>query len=197
MIVGNHIVFGAYGFWLPNDPRGSWSTFVGSSELYSAAGPATTTNARRSLANQPHDAKLRWAGKDALKRKPVRFTGLQARAIAHGLSNYFAKSSCSVWACSILPDHVHLVVGRIPINIDRFVAQLKGAAVKQLVRENIHPADENCTERGRRSKCFVQGYWCKFLDPNAIPRSIRYVEQNPVRQGLSRQHWPFVTDWRN
>ena len=30
MILGFHVVFGAYGFWLPNDPRGSWSDFVGS-----------------------------------------------------------------------------------------------------------------------------------------------------------------------
>jgi hypothetical protein len=28
MILGYHVIFGAYGFWLPNDPRGSWSDFV-------------------------------------------------------------------------------------------------------------------------------------------------------------------------
>jgi hypothetical protein len=28
MIRASHVIFGAYGFWLPNDPRGSWSTFV-------------------------------------------------------------------------------------------------------------------------------------------------------------------------
>src|SRR4051812_39201122 len=32
MIVGYHVIFSAYGFWLPNDPRGSWSDFVGSWE---------------------------------------------------------------------------------------------------------------------------------------------------------------------
>jgi hypothetical protein len=30
MILAFHAIFGAYGFWLPNDPRGSWSDFVGS-----------------------------------------------------------------------------------------------------------------------------------------------------------------------
>ena len=24
-----HVIITAYGFWLPNDPRGSWSDFVG------------------------------------------------------------------------------------------------------------------------------------------------------------------------
>ena len=33
MIVGYHVIFGVYGFWLPNDPRGSWSEFVASWEL--------------------------------------------------------------------------------------------------------------------------------------------------------------------
>lgn len=34
MIVGYHLIFSAYGFWLPNDPRGSWSNFVGSWDLF-------------------------------------------------------------------------------------------------------------------------------------------------------------------
>jgi hypothetical protein len=29
-VLAYHVVLGAYGFWLPNDPRGSWSDFVGS-----------------------------------------------------------------------------------------------------------------------------------------------------------------------
>ncbi len=34
MIVAYHSIFCAYGFWLPNDPRGSWSDFVGAWELF-------------------------------------------------------------------------------------------------------------------------------------------------------------------
>lgn len=30
MVLAYHVIFGAYGFWLPNDPRGSWSKFVAS-----------------------------------------------------------------------------------------------------------------------------------------------------------------------
>jgi len=29
MVIGFHVILTAYGFWLPNDPRGSWSEFVG------------------------------------------------------------------------------------------------------------------------------------------------------------------------
>lgn len=28
MVIGYHVIFSTYGFWLPNDPRGSWSCGV-------------------------------------------------------------------------------------------------------------------------------------------------------------------------
>ena len=34
MIIGYHSIFGMYGFWLPNDPRGSGSDYVASWELF-------------------------------------------------------------------------------------------------------------------------------------------------------------------
>ena len=33
MVHGYHVIMGMYGFWLPNDPRGSWSAFVAAWEL--------------------------------------------------------------------------------------------------------------------------------------------------------------------
>src|SRR6266850_6659376 len=111
MIVGYHIIFGTYGFWLPNDPRGSWSEFVGAWDLF-RYGPATKTTERRSVAHREHDQQRRLAAKQALVRPAVQFSGLQARAVGQGFADYFAKSKVPVWACAILPDHVHLVVGR-------------------------------------------------------------------------------------
>src|SRR5438552_9404237 len=99
MVLGYHIIFSAYGFWLPNDPRGSWSEFVGAWELFLAAGKATKTDERRSVAHQPHDRELRRAGKEALSRPPVKFNGIQARAIGRGFAEYVAKSGVPVWAC--------------------------------------------------------------------------------------------------
>ncbi len=40
-----HVILSAYGFWLPNDPRGSWSDFVWSWEL-AKFGPATKVSTR-------------------------------------------------------------------------------------------------------------------------------------------------------
>ncbi len=185
MIVAYHVIFGAYGFWLPNDPRGSWSEFVGSYEL-SRYGAATKTDERRSVAHQPHDQRRRIAAKSALKRPPVKFTGIQARAVARGFVSYAEKSGLEIWACAILPDHVHLVVGRFRLPVEQLVIQLKGAATEQLVTEEIHPF-------AGKHKCFARGEWKVFLDPPDIWRAIRYVEQNPIKEGLRPQKWRFVT----
>jgi hypothetical protein len=80
MVRWYHLIMTAYGFWLPNDPRGSWSDFVGSWEPYKF-GPATKTNEKRSLAHDPHDRAARLAAKQALKYPPVRFDERQRQAI--------------------------------------------------------------------------------------------------------------------
>ena len=103
MILATHVIISCYGFWLPNDPRGSWSDFVRSWELLIDFGPATRTTLRRSLARDPHDVRDRLAAKDSLHREPVVFTGIQALAVAHGFDEYIRRSRIVVHACSIMP----------------------------------------------------------------------------------------------
>jgi hypothetical protein len=117
MVIASHVIVGMYGFWLPNDERGSWSDFVGSWELL-RFGRATTVNARHSLARRPFDAAKRAAAREALKYPPVVLTGLQARAIARGFADYAARADVSILACAILPQHVHLVVGRHRLSVE-------------------------------------------------------------------------------
>src|SRR5262249_39101106 len=127
MIHGFHAILGAYGFWLPNDPRGSWSDFVGRWELL-RFGKATKVETHRSLAFQPHDRKLRLAAKRALKFPPVQFTGQQALAIATGFAQAANESSCAIHACAILPEHVHLVIRRHERSIRRIAGHLRARA---------------------------------------------------------------------
>ena len=158
---------------------------MGSWELF-RYGKATKTDARHSVAHIEHDRVRRLAAKQALKRPAVRFNGLQARAIAHGFGNYLRKSKLTVWACAILPDHVHLVTGPAHFQAEQLVIQLKGAATEQLIEEGIHPF-------GGVDKCFARGEWKVYLDPLDVPRAIRYAESNPEKEGLRRQRWSFVT----
>src|SRR5437870_11319972 len=93
-----HVIFSAYGFWLPNDPRGSWSDYVRSWELFLAAGPATKVDTRRSVAGAAHDYESRKRGKAALVRPPVVFTGRQAQAVGDGFRKFVERASVSILA---------------------------------------------------------------------------------------------------
>jgi REP element-mobilizing transposase RayT len=192
MILGTHLVFGAYGFWLPNDPRGSWSEFVGSLELR-RFGPATKTTGRRSVAHRSHDRALRLAAKQALKHGAVEFTGVQARAVGRGFAEYVEQSKLLVWACAIMPDHVHLVLARHSLKAESVAIQLKGHASHQLQKENLHPFGDLKKRNGRPPKCFARGEWKAYLDSIAdIVRAVEYVEANPEKESKPRQRWPFV-----
>src|ERR1700733_1298743 len=106
-VLAYHVIFGTYGFWLPNDPRGSWSDFVGLYELYRKHGPARTTTERRSVAHTAHDSVASEAAKEVLPRQPVVFDEAQAQTVGKGFEESFQKGQLTVWACAILPDHVH------------------------------------------------------------------------------------------
>jgi REP element-mobilizing transposase RayT len=195
MITAYHIIFSTYGFWLPNDPRGSWSDFVGSWELF-RYGPATRTSQRRSLAYEKHDHHHRLRAKAALKYPPVLFTGEQARAVARGFASYIHRKQLPVWACAILPDHVHLVTGRPGMKVEQLVIQLKGDATQQLQREGIHPLSQYTLPNKRIPHCWIRGEWKVYLDPEDIPRAIRYVQDNPIKESKPPQHWSFVTKYQ-
>ena len=88
MIHGYHVIFGAYGFWLPNDPRGSWSDFVGAWELLKF-GPATKRIERVVLTPELDGKRLE--SKNALKYPQFNFQeckrGQLEGVFAHPLSD--------------------------------------------------------------------------------------------------------------
>ena len=132
------------------------------------------------------------AAKQALPRQAVELSGLQARAVGMGFAGYFERSQLPVWACAILPDHVHLVIGRPKMAVEQLVIQLKGAATENLKEQGIHPFGDMKDKQGRPPKCFARGEWKVYLDPEDVPRAVHYVEENPVKEGKPRQHWPFI-----
>jgi REP element-mobilizing transposase RayT len=193
MVLGYHLIVTAYGFWLPNDPRGSWSDFVGSWELL-RFGPATKTDCRQSVASRPHDRQSRLAAKQSLKYPDVHFTGLQARTIGMSFDAWAQKHGATIWACSILPEHVHLVVARHRYKIEQVANLLKGAATRALSDASLHPLAGFAKPAERPPNAWTRGEWKVFLDdPADIRRAIRYVEENPAKEGKPEQHWRCVT----
>jgi REP element-mobilizing transposase RayT len=191
-VLAAHVIFTAYGFWLPNDPRGSWSDFVASWELLKF-GRATKVTTRASVAHVAHDRELRRAAKRALKYPTVRFTGVQARAVARGFARAVHESGYVIYACSILHDHVHLVIAPQLRFYEQIVAHLKGRATQQLKREAIHPLARLTKRGGAVPSPWAEGLWKVYcFDRDHVRNAIRYVEDNPLREDKLPQSWKFV-----
>lgn len=177
MILAFHSIISTYGFWLPNEPRGSWSTCVRSWEL-AQFGPATKVDTRRSVARKPYDRRLKQAMLEALQYEPVSFTGEQAKIVA--LS--FANTPYTIHACAVLPEHAHLVIAHTSRNIRRVVGHLKAEATRSLHDAGFFDGRSPWAHHG----------WNVYLNSHTdVRRAIEYVENNPIREGKKRQRWSF------
>jgi REP element-mobilizing transposase RayT len=101
-----------------------------------------------------------------------------------------------LYACSILPKHVHAVVARPEDDraVERVIGHLKACATQALVDDGLHPFVQYRRPNGRFPSVWAHRAWKVFLNNDEQIRSaIDYVEQNPVKDGKKRQHWSFVT----
>jgi REP element-mobilizing transposase RayT len=194
-VMGYHVVFTTYGFWLPNDPRGSGSDYVGSKSLREF-GPATKVKTRRSVAAVAHDRRLRLAAKKALRHPEVRLTGRQALSVAKGFRSVIVRAGCEVHACTVLPGHVHLVIGKLRYPVERFVNLLKGGATRQLIADGLHPFMDRA-EMSEVPTIWGRGLRKVFLNSEQeVRQRIKYVENNPLKEGKPRQRWSFVVPFQ-
>ncbi len=137
MIHGYHLVLSTYGFWLPNDPRGSMSEKVYSAEL-SKCGRPTKTLERKQVDAVAYQ-RWRKVADDALLYPPVHL-------LANRLSKWLWPWAASLnspalhfWAFSILEQHLHAVVGRGRSKMEELVPLLKSVATQSLFEKNLHP----------------------------------------------------------
>jgi len=190
--LGWHLILSFYGFWLPNDPRGSGSTYVRSDRLFRAGGGGTRhlADGERSVAARPVDPRWRRRTNSVLEHDPVRLEGDQARSVARGIAGWSEEAEHPVWRCGILRQHVHLLVAPSPLSPRRIVGHLKARVTQRLRADRTHPfldaADEIVNplwSRGWRSRFVTSPWW--------LAGAYRYVGTNPPKEGLRRQRWWF------
>ena len=192
-VLASHIIFSAYGFWLPNDPRGSWSDFVGAWELL-RFGRATKVTTHRSLAHQPHDRALRRAAKKALLYPEVHFSAAQIESIGRGFARAVEEGGYVVRACAGLHDHWHLVIDRHERLAEMITGHLKSSATRSLRADGLHPFERFARPDGSVPSVWSGGLWKVFLfSTEEIARAVQYVRDNLTREGLPPQDWSFVT----
>ena len=105
-----------------------------------------------------------------------------------------SKSGYTIWACSILPEHTHIVIARHTYKIEQIVNLLKGATTTQIIVEGRHPLARFAQPGKRPPRMWAAREWKTYLDSEeAIENAITYVVANPPREGKPEQTWSFVT----
>jgi REP element-mobilizing transposase RayT len=134
--------------------------------------------------------------KEALKYPAVVFDGYQALSIAQGFARMVEKSGYRIHACAILPEHVHLVIGRHAYRVEQVVRLLKAESSTKLEQDGRHPLARWRQPDGSLPTPWARNCWKVFLETlEDIHRAIVYVEQNPIKEGKRRQHWSFVVPY--
>lgn len=194
MVIGYHILLGTYGFWLPNDPRGSRSKFVWSGDLANF-GEATTVTEIRTHAADPHNHRKRIAAKKALMFPEVKLNGEQAQQVAFAIAEAVSKKEFELLAFAILPQHLHCVAISETMLSEDIVEQMKRYGSNKLTRSGLHPMDSyRAQNKGRLPSIWAEGHWAVYIDSKQqLKSAIHYVEQNPIKEGKRPQHWSFVT----
>ena len=217
-VIAYHIIFGAYGFWLPNDPRGSQSKYVFAPRLTMFGPP---TRLREDTTLSPAEAERLRLMHGELQRPPVRFERPQVAAIADGFSQIIARLGLVFYAAALMPDHVHIVAARQEMYAEDIAGHLKRAGSRELRKAGVHPfaaqetrrvvaavnpgahagssipgAHAGSDPRGRLPSPWGEHGWKVYLfDLDEIEHAVTYVNDNPTEAGLPRQKWPWVREF--
>jgi hypothetical protein len=192
-VIGFHIICCTYGFWLPNEERGSCSDFVRADHL-TKFGPANPVSHSRSVARKPHDFQLRQMARSSLMYPPVVFNLEQIAAVGRGITKELAQfNAAPMHAFVSLRDHFHGISGPCRYDIRRFAGRLKGAATRQLREEGIDPMQNYRDANGEIPSPWSVKPWIvyEFTDADMF-RGIRYVNDNLKRAKLPPQQYPFI-----
>jgi REP element-mobilizing transposase RayT len=183
LVIAHHLVWTAYGWWLPNDPRGSGSRTIRSDVI---ADLGALHFGRKRVQPAAREIRQFYERASAVLRHPLQTFDDAARdAIASAFGEVIADQRYACYACAVMPDHVHILIRKHKHHAEEMIEALKAHSRLRLSALG-HRTPDHPTWVGGAG-------WKVFLDhPDEIRRTIRYIEQNPVPLGLPIQTWPFV-----
>jgi REP element-mobilizing transposase RayT len=183
MVIAYHLIWTAYGWWLPNDPRGSGSETVHSNVL---AELGEVHHGRKKIQPAGRIVRAFYEKAALLLRHPLLKFDERARSeIAAAFESEIANQTYTCWACAVMPDHVHILIRKHKQLAEEMTENLMHVSRLRLIGTGYRESDHPTWTAGTG--------WKVFLDhPDDVRRTIRYIEQNPVKIRLPQQHWPFV-----
>lgn len=185
IVIAYHLIWTVYGWWLPNDPRGSTSRTI-ASERIAALGELHL--GRKKIQPAARDVRAFYKQAIAALKHPL----LEVRAqkavelVAAAFARTIERHRYTCYACAIMPDHVHILIRKHKHRAEEMIEALQNEARWALIEARLWPSDHPVWTGG--------GGWSVFLDhPDEVERTIPYIEENPVKMRLPAQSWNFVS----
>jgi REP element-mobilizing transposase RayT len=186
IVIAYHVVWTAYGHWLPNDPRGSGSHSIRNDVL---AQLGELHFGRKKI--QPAGRVVREfqeQSADLLKHAKLDFDLTALSCISTSFAETIAASRYTCYACALMPDHVHILIRKHKDSAEDMIEKRTSASRESLISANLRSPTHPVWTKG--------GGWKVFLEhPDEVRRTIRYIEKNPLEIGFPPQLWPFVTPY--
>lgn len=190
-VIAAHLIHTLYGHWAVNDPRGSGSSdFL--APKFAALGPIH--RGRRPEHLQPTREQMRAFHEEHanLLNFPLIWIDDAIRGeIAAAIEETIGQRRYTCYACAICRNHTHLVIrthrDRSLVMWENFTERIR-ARLRQRFAGSIaahHPVIS------------ARPYAVLLYTPDDVWTRIRYVENNPVKDGLAAQKWAFVTPYNN
>lgn len=188
-VIAAHLVLTLYGHWAVNDPRGSLSASFDDLK-FAPLGPIHF--GRKAESRQPSKEELREFHRrhGELLNFPVIWMDAATRSeAAAAVAEVIADRGYTCYACAVCSNHLHLLF-RTHRDRARQMWEYLAQAIRRRLRhrfsETIQPGHPVISARP---------YHLLLFSPAQVRRTVRYIDQNPRKEGLPRQRWPFVTEY--
>jgi REP element-mobilizing transposase RayT len=187
LVIAHHLMWTLYGWWLPNDPRGSTSRVI-RNDLLTELGERHL--GRKAIQPASREIRAFYQQASAVLQHPLlSFSQSDFSVVAEAIAAAIHECNYTCFAAALMPDHVHLLIRKHRDLAEEMIEKLQTLSRKRLVAAGVREADH---------PTWTRGGWKVFLDhPEVVRRTIRYVENNPIKMGLPVQRWPFVLEYDN
>jgi REP element-mobilizing transposase RayT len=190
-VIATHLILVLYGHWAVNDPRGS-----GSSDFldlkFAPLGPIHF--GRRPDGEQPTREELRafHAQHQELLNFPVFWIDdAKRREIADAVADALRTHNYTCYACAICGNHLHAV-----IRTHKHNALTQWNNIADAIRQRMRLCFPT-TISPHHPVISARPYKVFLFTPEEVRGRIDYVEGNPLKEGLPRQQWDFITPYDN
>lgn len=182
MVAAYHLIWTAYGWWLPNDPRGSTSHEIRVEQI---ADLGELHHGRKPVQPLPRDLREFYERAGAvLKHDLLTFENPDVEVIAGSFRRAIVEQKYTCYACAIMHDHVHALIRKHKHHAEDMIKNLQDESRADLIAAGRRPAGH---------PVWGGPGWKVFLWTQAdMVRTEKYIEGNPTKARQPAQKWDFV-----